>query len=649
MNDEQENQGGGSSNADPAITASRHPISPKTRSHRNVPFKSCNECRQQKLRCDVIKEPFLPCSRCQRLRIDCRIDSSFKRVDKRNKEATMQREIRELRHQLASQVERSGESTMLNSPQMPQHETVSNVQDPSVSDDSSKQQTLEGVTVASESLAILFEQYFSFYHPFCPVLDPMLSHADYFALSPFLGWTIALIGARRYPQDPKLLSNLTGPYKNLLWVTIATMPHTYHVVKALALLCTWPVPLLKDTTESSLPGGKLGLSETDPTFLYSGIMMQIAWQTGLHRPLHSHDFIKQTRYVTSNEEEDRWLTWAICNLVSHGISIVNGQPSTATFDWILDPGLSVTPQQLPDDVSHRLLIAKFLKHITKELYSNPLNLAGLVAEKEQPAAREKLKMELLGLDEISIHFSPITKLHLLAAKVHFWSFAFLMNRRSTEYPTSLSNAYTTATTLIQSMLDVDIHSNFLFQYCTTVFLRTLVSSCCVLMKVLNSSYATSFDTLQGRSLFNSAILAMRTISLKSNDFPDRVAEALARMWRAFGSGNGSGNGYGNGSRAGMFDGSIDPLESKIRSRMCVSHVYDCFWSWRRSMSPEASTQAIIETMTSAAPPANRALMGMRSALGSEDYIDADMATLPDMALFSSFGWTFDEIGGFGFQ
>lgn len=76
--------------------------------NRSVSVKSCNECRQQKariffilarsnlawigklifflllqLRCDVVKQPFSSCSRCRRLCIDCKIDSSFKRIGKR--------------------------------------------------------------------------------------------------------------------------------------------------------------------------------------------------------------------------------------------------------------------------------------------------------------------------------------------------------------------------------------------------------------------------------------------------------------------------------------------------------------------------------------------------------------------------------------
>jgi hypothetical protein len=151
------------------------------------------------------------------------------------------------------------------------------------------------------------------------VIDFQLNHQHYFKLSPLLGWTVALIGARRYPQDPDLLWKLSGPYKKLLWANFAEMPHTYHIVKALSLLCTWPIPMVMDTKKNVQLGGKLGLSELDPTFMNCGIMLQIALETGLHRPLHALDFIKQTRDVSEAEIEDRKLTWAICNIVSQGL------------------------------------------------------------------------------------------------------------------------------------------------------------------------------------------------------------------------------------------------------------------------------------------------------------------------------------------
>lgn len=67
---------------------------------------SCNRrlIRSEQLRCDVTTEPhYVPCRRCQRLNLECKIDANFKRVGKRSKNAEMEREIVELRRQLSSQ------------------------------------------------------------------------------------------------------------------------------------------------------------------------------------------------------------------------------------------------------------------------------------------------------------------------------------------------------------------------------------------------------------------------------------------------------------------------------------------------------------------------------------------------------------------
>ncbi|ERF76851.1 hypothetical protein EPUS_07641 [Endocarpon pusillum Z07020] len=70
----------------------RHPIK-----------RACNECRQQKLRCDVVQDPFTICSRCRRLNLSCKVQENFKRVGKRSRNAEMEREIVKLRKQLAEQ------------------------------------------------------------------------------------------------------------------------------------------------------------------------------------------------------------------------------------------------------------------------------------------------------------------------------------------------------------------------------------------------------------------------------------------------------------------------------------------------------------------------------------------------------------------
>src|SRR5690349_17196990 len=121
-------------------------------------------------------------------------------------------------------------------------------------------------------------RFFTYYHPFCPFLNPDKTPDEYFQRSPLLFWAIVSVGARHYSPEPQLYSSLAGPVSQLAWSTFAEVPQSYHVVKALILLCTWAFP----TSSTS----------TDPTFMLCGVMMQIALQIGLHRPNHAQDFSK---------------------------------------------------------------------------------------------------------------------------------------------------------------------------------------------------------------------------------------------------------------------------------------------------------------------------------------------------------------------
>lgn len=144
--------------------------------------------------------------------------------------------------------------------------------------------------------------FFSVYHPFLPLLTSSKSPDEYYEASPLLFWAIVAVAARRYIPDPTLLSSLSGPVTRLLWTTVADVPQSYLVVQALCLLCTWPFPISS--------------TSNDPTFMFSGLMMQIALQIGLHRPSHAQDFTKFRVELREEELRDRVTTWAACNAVA---------------------------------------------------------------------------------------------------------------------------------------------------------------------------------------------------------------------------------------------------------------------------------------------------------------------------------------------
>lgn len=145
-------------------------------------------------------------------------------------------------------------------------------------------------------------RFFTYYHPFLPFLNRTQTPDDYYTTSPLLFWTVISVGARRYQSDTGLLTSLAGPVTRLVWSTLADIPQSYHVVKALCLLCSWPFP----TSSTS----------TDPTFMLCGMMIQVAMQLGLHRPSHSQDFSKFRVELIEEELRDKVQTWAICNIVA---------------------------------------------------------------------------------------------------------------------------------------------------------------------------------------------------------------------------------------------------------------------------------------------------------------------------------------------
>lgn len=287
-------------------------------------------------------------------------------------------------------------------------------------------------------------------------------------------------------------------------------------------------------------------------------------------------------------------------LKSSSVAVANGHPSRLVHNWAYGPDTANSnSNSLPVAIEHRLRIERFSEKMTQILYSNSSDIIGFIAEEELLIALRTLMADLHELDAFSTTFSrkyrlldlcssssPLTafnKLYLLAAKMHFHSLAFHLSSTSLFRSTSLSDVYKAATMFIQATLDYDMQSNSIFEYCTDYILKTLISASCILLKILNSSLAANYDTIQGKTLFNTCILAIRSASVKDNDFPERVAKAQTRMWRAAGGGfDTQTNALREKPRS-----RADPLELRIRSRMCMSHVFDCIWGWRRTIGHQS--------------------------------------------------------------
>ncbi|GAM36896.1 hypothetical protein TCE0_022f06354 [Talaromyces pinophilus] len=565
--------------------------------------RACNECRQQKLRCDVIQEPFMDCSRCRRLKLECKIESNFKRVGKRSRNAEMEREIIELRRQIANanatnaslktqvtpaKQDASAMSTPLSGAMyqtptplstdqyMGSHEAVASLLDLRSGFDgqnymrsgSHQFKRIEDVMVATDRINELFNLFFTFYHPYLPFLDREVAPEEYYAMSPLLFWMIISVGARRYQTDIQLLNSLAGPVTRLVWSTIADIPQSFHAVKALCLLCTWPFP----TSSTS----------TDPTFMLSGLMIHVAMQLGLHRPSHTQDFSKFRVELIESELRDKVRTWAICNVVAQRVATGYGQPPSTLYDWTLGAGELIDPSfRLPREIKTRLQIEVFVDKVTKALYNNRRNPVGLAEESERSSLISFLTRDFEELeDQLKPENDVITDLYLKAANLHLQLCSFFDDPSSQGYRERLLSLHSATCNFLELALNLETNVGPVLPYTPYYIYQIMLAAGFTLMKLCKSFFSAHIDLEYTKRLFNRTIWSIRAISVSNNDLPQRLTEVMTQMWKQGGAPT---------PRPASASSEIDDqLQLKVRCRMSMSLVFDSVWRWREDALAKAS-------------------------------------------------------------
>jgi hypothetical protein len=149
--------------------------------------------------------------------------------------------------------------------------------------------------------------YFDNFHPFFPLLEPLMSPDEYYESCPFLFWIVIAVASRRYNEDMSVLSGLAVSVPKLLWERVADHPLPYTIVQALLIFCMWPFP----TTHMW----------SDASTTFSNITLNAAFKMGLHRPDHAGEFTWHARsskpfYLNSRDPLERSRTWACVNIVS---------------------------------------------------------------------------------------------------------------------------------------------------------------------------------------------------------------------------------------------------------------------------------------------------------------------------------------------
>lgn len=118
-----------------------------------------------------------------------------------------------------------------------------------------------------------------------------------------------------------------------------------------------------------------------------------------------------------------------------------------------------------------------------------------------------------------------------------------------------------------------------FHYWPFFCYQMFVSASCIILRVLkNGHFDAVVDVASGRALLNSAILALRKMSVANNDLPARLSDVIAFLY----------------SQRGIRGVPGDPphsLRPRVLNRLSTSIVYDSLWEWREHFRVSQSTDA----------------------------------------------------------
>ncbi|KAF1998385.1 hypothetical protein P154DRAFT_439355 [Amniculicola lignicola CBS 123094] len=581
--------------------------------------RACNECKQQKLRCDLstlIHRTSETCSRCTRLGLECRIDRSFKRERKRKRSDELEKEVNSLRKELSrrstsiqvvptqpgeygetsvshkadniesdsastsSTYNLQGTSEIFSSPALSNAIPGSTCQSyslpaatspyldlvpigfdsdheiyDSIPSNEHVPRSLDELQLVSEEIDELFLQYFTHFHPFLPILDPQLSPTDYYNKSTFLFWVIIAVASRRFEQNPTLITILAQLVTKLTWDTLQSIPSSKDVIQGLALLCTWPFPANSRGT---------GVS-----YMWAGTMVNLAIQMGLHRPSNALTLDRQDRNSVGLDEAERMKLWAACNIVTQRVSVGAGLTAPIQHDW--NSILASQHAPLNPDLRLFLQLEAFRDSVSRTVTPNGSDLGGLLDAHERSFLYEAFLEELASIETNSPKKSAIGHFYILAARLHLQSFCLVGEPSAEGFTDRILGLYFTAVGIIQHTLNMERLSSSIVRHGPFSVSQTLISAAFIVLKVIqNDTFVSFIDLDTGRKIFQYSMTAIRHMSVNNNDNPSEMAKVLTFFWK-------------NATKCPVSQPGKEGLQLRVRSRMSMSVVYDCLWRWQACM------------------------------------------------------------------
>lgn len=247
--------------------------------------------------------------------------------------------------------------------------------------------------------------------------------------------------------------------------------------------------------------------------------------------------------------------------------------------------------------------------------------------------------------------ADIDTLYLKAAALHLRLTAFFDKPTQPNYLADLRNVYIAASSLLTVVIELPAEH---FMYMPRYIEQMMLAGAVTLLKLLNSFYATHVDIPSGRTLFSRAVSALRQLSVRSNDLPQRLAEVMAQLWQTLGGAREEQRLFKNETAAAP----DESLQLRVRCRSSLSVLYDAIWRWRQQVGQAGreSLDTAVEHPTAIATNRNTPQPGTDAALAPSVSLNGGLNDGdPDLmwdnfggnAVFDPLSWALDGNLQFG--
>ncbi|EXJ68829.1 uncharacterized protein A1O5_07761 [Cladophialophora psammophila CBS 110553] len=566
-------------------------------------IRACTECRQQKLRCDASKDYTQPCSRCKRFKLDCVVSKNFKRVKRRTK-SELQAELDQLKKQVGTstpgqKVQSQSTDNLLpgrllsfqsaptstgalataqlssfnphsldasTSVPAPPGPVTNGGGIPSASAQSAatRSQTIQDLAVDAQDIDECFGLFFEKNLPYLPIFDNKLHPNDCHAASPFLFWTIVVIGSRRYSKDPTLILLLAPKVLDLAKGAIFSLERVLPTIQALVLLCTWQMPI--DTLQK------------DITPQLAGAMIQLAINVGLHVYGSVQDFTRVPLKYDSQQRSFRTRLWSMCLYTCQRVNNARGLPPLVLADTYCHEGYKQNPLDTlspPVRFQRKLnqMVSEAILQIDRDALSKRPDERNMMLGPTINACLSKLAVLSVGCP------SKLDQFALLIAELQVSACRLIAPSSNIENE-DLINMYGFACALIELATELDQEQG-MAEYGSTNINMNWNLSAFIILRIGKSHVRESLDLKRGQRCYFSAINLNKRQSVRSDDISARATMILSQLWT---------------SKVVIKqpDGTPDSLWLRCRNRLGVSVTFDCFWLWRQEFGGQPNPYEGVE-------------------------------------------------------